>query len=61
MHWSPASGAHVTWGAIYATWAAQGWEAGRLGYPVTDEYRVTGGIAQRFQGGTLTYANGRVR
>ncbi|CCH86005.1 Conserved protein of unknown function with LGFP domains [Modestobacter italicus] len=61
VHWSPASGAHVTWGAIYATWAAQGWEAGRLGYPVTDEYRVTGGIAQRFQGGTLTYANGRVR
>ena len=37
IYWSPASGAHEVHGKIYDAWAAHGWEAGLLGYPVTDE------------------------
>src|SRR5664280_1584183 len=37
IYWSPASGAHEVHGKIYDAWAAYGWEAGLLGYPVTDE------------------------
>ncbi|NIH78390.1 choice-of-anchor D domain-containing protein [Amycolatopsis viridis] len=37
IYWSPATGAHAVQGAIRAKWAALGWEAGGLGYPVTDE------------------------
>jgi uncharacterized protein with LGFP repeats len=63
MYWSPASGAQHVGGAIRTAWAAQGWERGRLGYPLTGEYPVPGGVAQRFQGGTLTFAfsTGRAR
>jgi hypothetical protein len=40
--------------AIRNRWAAEGWENGRLGYPMMPAYAVPGGIAQGFQGGTLT-------
>jgi uncharacterized protein with LGFP repeats len=36
-------------------WARQGGEAGRLGYPTTDEI-CGGGCYQRFQGGTITWS-----
>ncbi|MGY1811686.1 hypothetical protein [Blastococcus sp. SYSU D00820] len=59
---SPAGGTHIVYyGAIRDRWGANGWEFGRYGYPVGDPYAVRGGTAQRFQGGTITYANGRVR
>ncbi|WP_409331208.1 hypothetical protein [Trujillonella humicola] len=61
VHWSPASGAHATWGAIHQHWAVQGWETGRLGYPLGGEYAVRGGWAQRFQGGTVSWVDGRIR
>ena len=63
LYWSPATGAQpVVPGAIADRWAALGWEAG-LGYPVDAERVVTGGRAQRFQRGTLTWvrATGEVR
>ncbi len=56
IYWSPASGAHEVHGAIRDAWAAQGWEAGSLGFPVSDEYAVPGGRASSFQGGTLTFS-----
>uniref|UniRef100_UPI00049807FF Ig-like domain-containing protein n=1 Tax=Blastococcus sp. URHD0036 TaxID=1380356 RepID=UPI00049807FF len=34
---TPGTGAHVMTTAIRDAWARQGWENGRLGYPVTDE------------------------
>ena len=63
LYWSPASGAHPVSGAIQAAWGRAGWEAGSLGYPTRAAYAVSGGVAQRFQGGTLTWnsATGRVR
>ncbi len=62
IYYSPATGAHEVHGAILNAWAAQGWEAGSLGFPATDEYAVPGGRANSFRGGTLTYSysSGRV-
>lgn len=37
IYWSPNTDAHQIGGAIKDKWAAQGWEAGKLGYPQTDE------------------------
>ncbi|RKR13677.1 CAP domain-containing protein [Arthrobacter oryzae] len=57
LYWSPASGAHISWGGIRAAWGAQGYEAGPLGYPVTDEYTLGPGIVgQDYQGGRITWS-----
>ncbi|MDQ1923562.1 LGFP repeat-containing protein [Massilia pseudoviolaceinigra] len=53
IHWSPASGAHETYGAIRDKWASMGWETSHLGYPVDAERDHAGGRLQRFQGGSL--------
>ncbi|MGY1741426.1 MULTISPECIES: LGFP repeat-containing protein, partial [unclassified Blastococcus] len=55
VHWSPATGAHPTFGAIRDAWGRTGWEFGRLGYPTTDEFaRPDGARVQYFQGGFIT-------
>ena len=51
IYWAPSTGAHLIQGAIRAKWASLGWERGRLGYPSTDEYVVTGGRRNDFQHG----------
>ncbi|WP_448624780.1 L,D-transpeptidase family protein [Geodermatophilus sp. URMC 64] len=53
--WSPASGAHSIHGAIWARWGAMGAENSALGFPVSDEYGITGGRAQDFRYGRLTW------
>ncbi len=55
IYWSPATGARLVIGAIRERWAAQGWENGTLGFPVTDEYRVDGGARSDFSGGSITW------
>ncbi|MGR7023833.1 reprolysin-like metallopeptidase [Geodermatophilus sp. URMC 62] len=61
VYWSLGTGAQPVWGAIRDRWAAQGWENGRLGYPVHNEVceLYTGGrcqrVTQRFQNGTITF------
>jgi len=37
IHYSPATGAHWTTGAIRSKWKSYGWERSRLGYPKTNE------------------------
>lgn len=58
IHWSPRTGARPTWGAIRGAWAAQGYERGRLGYPVGRE--VCGlrdaGCYQGFEGGVMLWS-----
>ncbi|TFV51962.1 hypothetical protein E4P43_07880 [Blastococcus sp. TF02A-35] len=54
IHWSPATGAHATFGAIRDAWGRQGWENGRLGYPVSGEMVSGGVVRQNFQGGYIT-------
>ncbi|WP_369257522.1 reprolysin-like metallopeptidase [Geodermatophilus amargosae] len=54
VYWSPGSGAHAVTGAVAGAFAAQRWEQGLLGYPVTGASAGPAGTVQRFQGGTLT-------
>ncbi|TLM83457.1 S8 family serine peptidase [Pseudarthrobacter sp. NamE5] len=58
VHWSPATGARITKGAIRAVWAAQNWENGSLGYPTTNEIGglKNGGVYQNFQGGVIHWS-----
>ena len=54
IYWTAGTGAHATSGAIRAAWAALGFEAGRLGYPLTDLLSYpNGGYAQAFQHGSI--------
>jgi L,D-peptidoglycan transpeptidase YkuD (ErfK/YbiS/YcfS/YnhG family) len=55
IHWSPGTGARITRGAIRTSWAGSGSEHGTLGYPTGNEYAFSGGAAQDFQGGTITW------
>src|SRR3712207_3855005 len=55
VYWSRASGAHSVEGQMLHYWSRQRWEAGAMGYPVTDMIcgLKGGGCYQRFQGATL--------
>ncbi|WP_425560283.1 LGFP repeat-containing protein, partial [Kineococcus glutinatus] len=56
IYWSKPTGARVVRGAIRDAWARQGWEAGPLGFPTSDEHAVSGGRRSDFQGGALVYS-----
>ncbi|MGO4186978.1 GH25 family lysozyme [Pseudarthrobacter sp. TAF60_1] len=58
VHWSPASGAHLTRaGAIATYWGQSGWENGPLGYPTDIETCNTAGACyQQFQNGILDWS-----
>jgi hypothetical protein len=55
IYWSPQTGAHEVGGRIRDAWKADGWEAGELGYPTSNEYAVTGGRRSDFQHGAITW------
>jgi hypothetical protein len=55
IYWTPATGAHEVHGAIRDKWAEVGWESGVLGYPVSDEYAVSGGRRNDFEHGSITW------
>jgi len=57
IYWTPALGAHEVHGRIRDAYAAAGWEAGELGYPISDEYAVTGGRRSDFQNGSITWTS----
>jgi len=57
IYWTPSTGAHLVYGAIRAKWASLGGERGRLRYPTTDEYSVTGGRRNDFQHGSITWSS----
>ena len=58
VHWSPSTGAHAVYGAIYGRWASLGWEGGSLGYPTTDEYAIGGGRRSNFVRGYVSWDAG---
>ncbi|WP_218938357.1 L,D-transpeptidase family protein [Modestobacter altitudinis] len=60
VYWSPATGAWSVVGAIRDRWAWLGWEAGPLGYPITDEGMTQGGRGryELFQGGAVYWSPG---
>ncbi|WP_166826879.1 SpoIID/LytB domain-containing protein [Brevibacterium limosum] len=55
IHWTKATGAHATWGAIRTAWKKSGWERGTLGYPTSNEYRSGSEIRQKFQHGIIVW------
>ncbi|WP_109522850.1 MULTISPECIES: alpha/beta hydrolase-fold protein [Nocardia] len=60
IYWSPLSGAWpVRSGPVMEAWKAAGYENGKLGYPISDEFQIPGGIQQNFQAGFVTVRDGR--
>lgn len=57
--WSPDTGAHIVWGEIRVAWEAAGGAAGELGFPISDERPIEGGLQSDFQTGHITYISGR--
>ncbi len=55
IYWSGATGAHEIQGLIRTKWLSIGGTTSRLGYPTSDEYAVTGGRRNDFQGGSVTW------
>lgn len=60
IYWTPRTEAYAVWGAISERWAAQRWEQGQLGYPVSDEFcgLRDRGCFQRFQAGSIYWSPG---
>jgi uncharacterized protein with LGFP repeats len=58
IFWHPDTGTHEIYGAIRDFWAQQGWNAGKLGYPINAEHdRVDGpGREQQFQHGRIIWS-----
>ena len=56
IYWTEATGAFEVHGLIRDAWAALGWEAGALGYPVSNEYAIAGGRRSDFQHGSITWS-----
>jgi uncharacterized protein with LGFP repeats len=57
IFYSDGTGAHNVQGAIYARWAALGYERSYLGYPTSDDHPVPGGYRSDFQFGYIYYDN----
>ncbi|GIM95399.1 polysaccharide deacetylase family protein [Paractinoplanes toevensis] len=53
IYWSAATGAHSVQGGIRTKWWSLGSESGFLGYPRSDETKLTGGYGSQFQGGNV--------
>ncbi len=58
IYWTAATGAFEVHGQIRDAWAAHGWEAGVLGYPLTDERKTPDGVGRYnvFQGGSIYWS-----
>ncbi len=55
IYWSASTGAHAVQGDIRTLWGRMGWEAGRLGYPTSDEVLAPDGRTRytTFQRGAI--------
>jgi uncharacterized protein with LGFP repeats len=60
IYWSAGTGAHAVRGAIRDRWAANGWENGQLGFPVTGELPTADGQGayNHFQRGSIYWSAG---
>ncbi|MGV9611811.1 alpha/beta hydrolase-fold protein [Nocardia xishanensis] len=60
VYWSPLSGAWaVRNGPMLDAWQSVGFENGKLGYPISDEFAIPGGVRQNFQAGFITVRDGK--
>lgn len=58
IYWRFDLKAHQVPSSIRKVWSDNGWEIGRLGYPIEDPQNTTDGISQKFEHGTITVVNG---
>ncbi|MGY1917288.1 LGFP repeat-containing protein, partial [Blastococcus sp. SYSU DS0973] len=58
VYWSSSTGARMLLAPVRDRWAAAGWEAGALGYPVADQVATPGAAGQvvRFQRGWIYWS-----
>ena len=56
IYWTPALGAHEVHGHIRDRWAQEGWEAGHLGYPISDEHADGDGRRSDFEHGYIHWS-----
>lgn len=56
IYWTPQLGAHEVNGHIRDRWAVEGWEAGHLGYPISDEYADGDGRRSDFEHGYIHWS-----
>ncbi|QBJ96691.1 esterase [Rhodococcus sp. ABRD24] len=60
IYWSPGTGAwSVKNGPIFDAWKSVDYENGRIGFPISDQFDVPGGVEQRFQRGVITIRDGK--
>lgn len=60
IYWSLLSGAWaVRNGAMFDAWKSVGYENGRLGFPISDEFPIPGGVQQNYQRGFITVKDGK--
>ena len=58
-YWTAATGAHSVTGSFLGLYRDNGWERGRLGYPLTQELAIRdGGVHQNYQGGVMYWTAG---
>ncbi|WP_394842154.1 peptidoglycan DD-metalloendopeptidase family protein [Pendulispora brunnea] len=55
IYWTSGTGAHEVRGAIRDRWKDEGWEAGHLGYPTSDEYDVGNDRQSDFEHGSIQW------
>jgi len=61
IYWTPQRGAFaIPAGAIFDAWGRTGYENGKLGYPISDQFQTSGGYQVNFENGTLQAINGGV-
>lgn len=54
--WSPKTGAKLSVGGIRGAWLRSGGVNGKLAYPKTNEYSISGGLRQDYQGGYIVWS-----
>lgn len=57
VYFSPSTGAHEVYGAIYGKWTELGREQSALGYPTTGEYGISGGRQNDFEHGSIRWSS----
>ncbi len=55
IYWTEQTGAHEVLGRIRDEYKELGWEAGKLGYPISGEIEVPGGRRSDFEHGSITW------
>lgn len=59
IYWHPSTGAHAIPASLFGKYSSLGWEAGLLGYPVSEVGQLQHGEVQAFERGAIYRQDGR--